>query len=154
LEERLYLIGPRGAPHKALAAKVKLTELKDFQLILPSNTHGLRRTLDAALSPSRLHRLLPIEIDSLAMLMDAVRAGIGHTIQPGAALARFPDAPDGFQYAEVADARLRRFNSLCSLSDDELSPAALAARVVLVDCTHRLVKEGKWMGARLTHQEA
>ena len=31
-------------------------------------------------------------------------------------------------------AQARRLNSLCSLSDDELSPAALAARVVLAEC--------------------
>ena len=33
-------------------------------------------------------------------------------------------------------------NGLCSLSDDELSPAALAARVVLADCARELVKSG------------
>ena len=38
-------------------------------------------------------------------------------------------------------------NLLCSLSDDELSPAALAARVVLKDCVRTLLGEGRWSGA-------
>ena len=38
-------------------------------------------------------------------------------------------------------------NSLCSLSDDELSPAALAARVVLAECAHALMLQGRWLGA-------
>ena len=44
----------------------------------------------------------------------------------------------------------RRPNVLCSLSDDELSPAALAARVVLADCARERVQSGQWVGARLT----
>ena len=39
--------------------------------------------------------------------------------------------------------------ALCSLSDDELSPAALAARVVLGDCVRELVQSGRWIGAAL-----
>jgi LysR family tcuABC transcriptional regulator len=38
---------------------------------------------------------------------------------------------------------------LCCLSDEELSPAALAARVVLLDCARTLVRQGHWFGASL-----
>ena len=153
LEEKLFLIGARAENAKALPAKVKLTDVRSLPLILPSGSHGLRRTLDQALAGNRLRKLSPIEIDSLSMLMDAVRAGRGYTIQPGAALARFAHAPEAFQLAEIADARVRRLNSLCSLSDDELSPAALAVRVVLADCARALVAAGRWAGARTTHHE-
>ena len=89
------------------------------------------------------------EIDSLAMLMDAVDAGLGSTVQPWAAIARFPDGPQRFTLSELADAKVRRLNSLCSLSDDELSPAALAARVVVRDVTRQLVHDGRWPGTTL-----
>ena len=36
--------------------------------------------------------------------------------------------------------------SLCSLADDEMSPAALAARGVVRDCVHELVATGQWAG--------
>ena len=57
-------------------------------------------------------------------------------------------AQEAFELAEIADARVRRLNSLCSLSDDELSPAALAVRVVLAECARELVAAGQWAGAR------
>jgi LysR family tcuABC transcriptional regulator len=152
LEERLYLIGAHGAK-PALPRAIRLSQLKDLPLVMPSGPHGLRSTIDAALAARRLKPIAALEIDSLALLMDAVRAGTGFTIQPGAALARFPDAQQAFQAAEIQDAKLRRLNSLCSLSDDELSPAALAVRVALVECAKDLVRSGRWTGARWAHHE-
>jgi LysR family tcuABC transcriptional regulator len=128
--------------------------VKDLPLILPSGSHGLRSTLDSAVSSGRLARLLPVEIDSLAMLIDAVRSGLGCTIQPRAALARAADAEAAFEVAEITGGRLRRLNSLCSISDEELSPAALAVRVTLAACARELVASGRWAGARLGHHEA
>ncbi len=154
VEEKLFLIRARAEGQARLPAKIRLAQLADLPLILPSGPHGLRSTLDAAFSGGRLRRLLPMEIDSLAMLMDAVRAGLGCTVQPGAALARFGDAAEVFEVAEIADARVRRVNSLCSLSDDELSPAALAVRVALAECARALVEAGRWAGARWSHHES
>lgn len=154
VEEKLFLIRARGQARTPLPAKVPLSALKDLPLILPSTAHGLRKTLDEAMAGERLRRLQPIEIDSLAMLMDAVRAGLGCTIQPRAALARMPDWQDTFEIAEIADRKLRRLNSLCSLSDDELSPAALAVRVVLADCARELIRSSRWEGAVLSHRKS
>ena len=67
-----------------------------------------------------------MEIDSLALLMDAVDMGLGSTIQPWAAVGRYADAGERFVMAEISDAPAFRPAALCSLSDDELSPAALA----------------------------
>ncbi|KDB08897.1 LysR substrate-binding protein [Burkholderia sp. lig30] len=87
------------------------------------------------------------EVDGLALLMDFVRTGIGATIQPGAALAR----PENviLTSVPVAEKYATRPNMLASISDDELSPAGLAARVVLADVARQLVQEGRWPGARL-----
>ncbi|AGW90259.1 hypothetical protein N234_09475 [Ralstonia pickettii DTP0602] len=82
--------------------------------------------------------------------MDAVRAGFGATIQPGAATARLNDPT--LVRSLVVDAQVGRHNMLASLSDDELSPAALAARVVLADTARSLVRDGAWFGATL-HKE-
>lgn len=49
----------------------------------------------------------------------------------------------------IADAQVGRRNLLASSSDDDLSPAALAARVVLAEVARRLVREGRWAGASL-----
>jgi LysR family transcriptional regulator, regulatory protein for tcuABC len=154
VEEKLFLIRARDGTQPALPRRIKLEDVRDFPLILPSGPHGLRSTLDAAFSGRRLKPLVPMEIDSLAIVMDAVRAGLGCTIQPRAALARFADAEQAFEVAEISEARLRRVNSLCSLSEDELSTAALGVRVALTECARALVQDGRWAGARLCHHEA
>jgi LysR family tcuABC transcriptional regulator len=154
LEEKLFLIGSRAGTAGAAPAKLRVAQLAGVPLILPTGPHGLRSTLDAAFARARVRPQVVAEIDSLAMLMDAVDAGLGCTLQPWAALGRFPDAGERFRLSEISDPQARRLNSLCSLSDDELSPAALAARVVLAECARQLVRDGRWAGARLSHHES
>jgi LysR family tcuABC transcriptional regulator len=79
--------------------------------------------------------------------MEAVAAGMGATVQPWSAVGMYRDAAERFQWSQIADDSVRRKAALCSLSDDELSPAALAARVVLMDCARQLVHSGVWVGA-------
>jgi LysR family transcriptional regulator, regulatory protein for tcuABC len=155
LEEKLFLIesAQRGAA-RARPAKLRLTQLRGVPLILPSGPHGLRSTIDAAFARAKFKPTVATEIDSLAMLMDAVDAGLGCTVQPWAAVGRYADAPERFRLSEITDAQARRLNSLCSLSDDELSPAALAVRVALSACATDLVRAGRWAGARLTHHDS
>jgi LysR family tcuABC transcriptional regulator len=83
------------------------------------------------------------------MLMDAVRDGVGGTLQPWSAVARQADVELAFHMARISDHQVKRSNVLCSLSEDELSPAALAARVVLGDCVRTLVGAGVWVGASM-----
>lgn len=147
LHERLFVIGPPGLPGLAGRGRMRLRDAAALPLILPSGPHGLRATLDAAFAAARVRPQVAAEIDSLAMLMDAVRAGLGATVQPGAATARL----DGHALVvrEVADAAASRENLLVSVSDGELSPAALAARVTLADVARERVLGGHWPGARL-----
>lgn len=154
LEERLFLIRSRRLAGDAPPPKrMRLAELKGVPLILPTKTHGLRSTLDAAFARARFEPVVAAEIDSLAMLMDAVDSGLGATVQPGPAVARYADADDRFVMTEISDRAARRLNSVCSLSDDELSPAAQATRVVLTNCARELVRLGRWQGAVLTAPE-
>jgi len=158
LEESLFLISSRTTRQTPVAKRhspeaMALARLKDHPLILPSGPHGLRNTLDAAFARARLEPNVVLEIDSLPMLMEAVDAGLGSTLQPWAAVSRFADATERFAMARISDADVKRRNVLCSLSDDELSPAGLATRVVLADCVRSLVVHGHWGGAALTHHE-
>jgi LysR family tcuABC transcriptional regulator len=151
LEERLFLIAPPELSgtfsSRVRDGHVALADLRDVPLIVPSRGHGLRATLDAAFARAGVEPRIDSEIDSLAMLMDAVRAGMGATLQPGAALARLAGHP--FEIVAIEDAAASRPNLLASLPDEELSPAALAARVVLKQTARDLVLNGRWAGARL-----
>jgi LysR family tcuABC transcriptional regulator len=154
LSERLFLIASPTLPGLAGLkgnGRVRLASLGGLPLILPTGTHGLRATLDAAFAAARFTPQIAAEIDSLALLMDAVRAGLGATLQPGAAVSRVdmrPDAPQ-LRVREVADAAAARPSLLVSVSDGELSPAALATRVVLAGVARTLVRQGHWPGATL-----
>jgi LysR family tcuABC transcriptional regulator len=150
LDERLFVVGRRDMPDlRGLArrAGVPVAKLVNLPLVLPSGSHGLRAIVNAAFARARCEPHIVLEIDGLAVLMDAVCDGIGATIQPGAATARL--AQDAVTRIEISDRKARRRNLLTSLSDDELAPAALAARVVLRDVARALVAEERWPGASL-----
>lgn len=87
------------------------------------------------------------EIDGLTLLMNAVRAGLGATLQPGAAISHLSDTP--LRVIGVHNPILSRPNFLVSLNDSELTPAALAARVLLSKTMRQLVHAGAWPGATL-----
>lgn len=147
LDERLFVIGAPQLPGMPRAAGVPIADLADLPLILPSRPHGLRSLLSHVFRAAGYTPNLVLEVDGLAMLMDAVRGGLGATIQPGSALAR----GENHALASVAltDVGAMRPSLLASVSDDELSPAALAARVVLADIARQRVEQGAWRGASL-----
>lgn len=144
LEEDLFLV--RRSAAGDLAPQVALADLAQEPLILPTGPHGLRSTLDTAFASAGIAPRVVLEVDSLAMVMAAVDAGLGSTLQPWAALGRYPDAATRFRCAQLTGVPVRRVNLLCSLPDEELSPAALAARLVLADCARTLVTSGRWPG--------
>ena len=147
LDERLYVIATDALPGFPKKKRIGLAQLGELPLILPTHLHGLRAVLDTAFERAGVQPNIVAEIDSLAVLMDAVLAGLGATIQPGGATVRSGTAP--FVMAEIAGAQVRRRNLLASLPEEQLSPAALAARLVLKDTVAALVREGQWLGATL-----
>ncbi|EBC6535620.1 tricarballylate utilization LysR family transcriptional regulator TcuR, partial [Salmonella enterica] len=144
LEEQLFLIGS----HALLAAlpdnPITPEQLAGIPLIMPSQGHGLRGRLDAVCQEHALNVEIVAEIDGLALLMRAVRDGLGATLQPGAAISHLDN--DALRVIGVHNPVLSRPNFLVSLSDDELTPAGLAARVVLTKVMRQLVDAGEWPG--------
>ncbi|EIL5814950.1 tricarballylate utilization LysR family transcriptional regulator TcuR [Salmonella enterica] len=147
LEEQLFLIGS----HALLAAlpdnPITPEQLAGIPLIMPSQGHGLRGRLNAVCQEHALNVEIVAEIDGLALLMRAVRDGLGATLQPGAAISHLDN--DALRVIGVHNPVLSRPNFLVSLSDDELTPAGLAARVVLTKVMRQLVDAGEWPGATL-----
>ncbi|EBE0332462.1 tricarballylate utilization LysR family transcriptional regulator TcuR [Salmonella enterica] len=147
LEEQLFLIGS----HALLAAlpdnPITPEQLAGIPLIMSSQGHGLRGRLDAVCQEHALNVEIVAEIDGLALLMRAVRDGLGATLQPGAAISHLDN--DALRVIGVHNPVLSRPNFLVSLSDDELTPAGLAARVVLTKVMRQLVDAGEWPGATL-----
>lgn len=152
LDEQLFVIGRADLPGLPAGAETTLAGLDGLPLILPSGSHTLRTLVLEAFRQGGGTPNVVVEIDGVGSLMDAVRAGIGASIQPGALLSRL--APGGrhgdaagLRAVRIADERMRRTSLLASLSDDELSPAGLAARVVMTELARQLADDGTWAGA-------
>ena len=90
---------------------------------MPSLGHGLRGRLEAICQEHALSVDVVAEIDGLALLMRAVRDGLGATLQPGAAISHLDS--ESLRVIGVDNPILSRPNFLVSLSDDELTPVAL-----------------------------
>ena len=149
LDESLFLISAMKTDGSEFLQQgpIGLADLAGLPLILPSRAHGLRTSLDRSFGAADMTPNIVMEIDSLAVIMDAVGAGLGYTIQPGAALARSSVAR--LDVHPITNNDARRTNLLASLPEHELSPAALALRAQLRKVVGGLVRDGKWMGATL-----
>ena len=150
LEEQLFVMGRADLATMPTTDTMTLAQLAGMPLVLPSDTHALRQLVIGACQRAGVTPQITMEVDGLAVLMDVVANGLGATVQPGCATVRWP-AGD-LRRIEILDTHVRRRNLLASLPEDELSPPALAGRVVLKDIIVSLVRAGKWPGARLLMQ--
>lgn len=142
LDEPLFLLARPDMPGLPAGDTTRIDAIAHLPLVLPSGRHGLRALVNNAFLQSGRTPVVAVEVDGLPVLMDVVQSGQVATIQPSSAMARI--APGQLHMARIDDAHLFRPNLLASLSEDELSPAALAARLVLADVSRALVHEGKW----------
>ena len=142
LDEPLFLFARPDMPGVPSGDTTQLEAIADLPLVLPSGRHGLRALVNNAFQQLGRTPRVVAEVDGLSLLMDVVQQGGAATIQPSSATARI--APGQLQMARIDDAHLFRSNLLASLSDEELSPAALAARLVMADVSRTLAREGKW----------
>ncbi|AUA56408.1 Cyn operon transcriptional activator [Achromobacter spanius] len=142
LDEPLFLCARRDMPGLPEGDTTRLADIAHLPLVLPSGRHGLRALVNNAFLQLGQTPRVVAEVDGLSLLMDVVQLGSAATIQPSSATARI--APGQLHMARIEDAHLFRPNLLVSLSDDELSPAALAARLVLADVSRTLARDGKW----------
>lgn len=147
LSEQLFVVAqPDGFPLPQ-RDELSLIDIIDLPLVLPTGSHGLRAIVDAAFFHYGHEPNIVAEVDGLSMLMDAVHEGLAATIQPGAAVVRATDRH--LLRIPLRHEMMVRRNIVASLSDDQLSPAGLAARLVLVDVMRTLVAQGQWPGATL-----
>lgn len=147
LDDRLFFISRPDMHGLSPGTSVSLCDIQNAALLLPRPSHGLRVLVDSGFARAQVRPEVAVEVDGLSVLMTLVQEGFGATIQPGAATVRIAGMPLDIRL--ISDRFLHRPNLLVSLSDDELSPAALAARVLLAQVAGEQVKLGNWPGATL-----
>lgn len=147
LDEQLFLVAQPGIINYPDDMPISLASIAHLPLAVTSRVHGLRTRVEAAFERANVTPNIAIEIDGLASLMEIVQNNPIATIQPGAALGRLRE--HRLRKHPIDDPLLVRRNAITSVSDDELSPPALATRVVLIELMRALVLDGCWPGATL-----
>jgi LysR family nitrogen assimilation transcriptional regulator len=143
LMEDLYVILPRGTA--GTKASVSLAEVAAQPLILPSPPSTIRQRVDTAFMDARLPYRLVAEVSTTDMLVRVVRAGLGWTILPWAAVGdevnrRLVDT------RPIRRRRLRRELSLCVSATVPLSRASEVVRASLLAILDEAVTSGAWTG--------
>lgn len=144
--EKVYLIERLGdKPVIEGIGPITIDKLANVRLILPSHNTGLRRAIDASFKRAGVKCVVAAEADSLSIVLEAIDAGHGATLQSWSAIAQVPNPEQRFRLTELDG--LVRVNSLCCLSEDELTAPAIGARLVIMECAQELIGSGRWLGA-------
>lgn len=147
LRESLFAICSPASPHGFAGASVRLEDLADKPLLLPSRAHGLRLLLDVAFSQIGCAPRIEAEIDSLGLLLEAVRLGYGVTIQQSAVASCSPRPV--LSFARVANTGVGVQNVLVNLAEEEASPAVAVTGKMVFEVARKLVTDRHWVGATL-----
>lgn len=120
-----------------------LNHIESLPLALPSTGHGLRRLIDKEISKLNII----YEIDGLSLLMKTVANLCVATIQPSSIFIN--QHYHHLNSLKIINPTIERTNYLVSLSEEVLSPSALAAKAVIRASTNDLIQQGTWLGTSL-----
>lgn len=147
LDETLLLVGD---PDHGL----QNNEPRDFasiaseRLVLPSPAHGLRHILDACAARAGVTLAPSLEADSLAGMIDLVRAGFGMTVLPLAPIHARLQAGELTAVSLVNPMPSRRV-MIAYPADRPVTPAARFAGDAFARIAADLVDQGIWAGTMI-----
>lgn len=145
--EALYAVLPQAAVDGRQT--LKLRELANSPLILPSAPSTIRQRVEAALLDKRLKYRLVSEVSSTDMLIRLVAANLGWTVLPWSALSDDVQRQTRITALPIAGYRLDREISLCVSDTLPLSRAAEVVVATTLAILKHLLDSGSWRGARL-----
>ncbi|MNX70401.1 HTH-type transcriptional regulator CynR [compost metagenome] len=140
--EALYAVLPQSAVQGRQTLKLK--ELADSPLILPSAPSTIRQRVEAALLDKRLKFRLVSEV-----LIRLVAANLGWTVLPWSALSDDVQRQTRITALPIAGYRLDREISLCVSDALPLSRAAEVVVATTLAILKELLDNGNWLGAKL-----
>ncbi|MCZ7565599.1 MAG: LysR family transcriptional regulator [Burkholderiales bacterium] len=120
LEEQLYLIGaaPRTAARRS---GVRLRELPQYPLIIPSRPNAFRMQVETVLANLGLKAHVALEIDGVPAILDLVHQGYGHAVLPLNAV-RADNLRRTFDARPIVEPRLRTVLALAISAQRPTTP--------------------------------
>ena len=126
--ETLFAVTPSDlALPGATTDTVPLRALRDLELLLPSRIHTIRKIVDASFERIRVKPRVIAEIESVASLAQAIRAGIGATILPWSSASGIASTA-GLALRHVTSPAIELKISLCTSDHLPMSDPALAVQ--------------------------
>ncbi|MFE2065830.1 nitrogen assimilation transcriptional regulator NAC [Streptomyces sp. NPDC059467] len=126
--EDLFLI-EAGAP---VEGEVRLADLKDVPLLLPSRIHTVRQVVDAAFHQASLEPNVVGEVESALTLVNAVDAGLGATVLPWSAARAILDVRS-LSVRRITDPVIQVKLSMVTSDNQPLSEPALAVHDLFLE---------------------
>ncbi|SNT27776.1 LysR family transcriptional regulator [Tropicimonas sediminicola] len=143
LKERLSLLVPPG--HRlAERGRIRLTEVADLEIALPSSAHSIRRQIETVCQIEGVQLSVAADIDSLSGVINLVRKGVP-TILPVYRVVEKIAAGE-IVAIDIERPRLEWTVHLAMRQDANRPRAALAVSELVSEICLRLVTEGHWPG--------
>ena len=129
LEEVLCLIGPASKHRrsKKVLPGMPISDLPQFRLIVPEQSHVTRRLLDTQAAISGVKLQIGWEVSSVAAILDLVRAGYGYAVMSEHAAAYWGHANE-LEARPLIEPRLH--STLCVCTAAHRKSSALAKRCI------------------------
>ncbi|RLZ06620.1 LysR family transcriptional regulator [Acinetobacter sp. 2JN-4] len=144
VREQMYLMGRREVLEKhhlndcIKSGVIQSQHIGDIPLVLPRQRHSLRKFLEHKIGVVNV----AYEIDGLHLLMDSLIHLDLVSIRPGSACLQ--EYKHKLQLLKIVDPEIERINYLVSLAEEQLSPAALAAKSAIKACVKTLIQNQSW----------
>ncbi|WP_246088627.1 LysR family transcriptional regulator [Phreatobacter stygius] len=154
LRERMVLVGPPdGGDAAPLPLEIRIRDLADLPLIMPSLPHNNRRVLEQAAAQHGIRLRIRSEVDSVALTKALVGAGRGYT------MLTYASVHDAVMRGELTARRLDRPPIVATLAiamrkDRRTAPLARELSATLTSVMAELVASGGWRGARVLSASA
>src|SRR5687767_11289800 len=135
-KEPLYAVIPNAHPMAKKRPKVRLTDLRDEQLVSPPSDTYLRRLIDGAAAGAGFNLRYAVTVERLLSVINHVRAGVGIAILPWGVLP--PPPWTGFQAVPLAEPPLTVSVGLIFLRGRYLTPAAASLMALIQEDTQKV----------------
>jgi LysR family transcriptional regulator, nitrogen assimilation regulatory protein len=89
--EALVLISKTDSPKKTKAKPIKLAEVAELPLILPSRPNAFRLLIESEMNAIGRKPRITLEVDGLNAILSLVKEGLGHAVLPSYTLSNFDD---------------------------------------------------------------
>lgn len=131
---------------------VRLADLKDTELVLPSKSHGLRMLIDRATKSKFVELNIVVEMDSLTQIKSLVSRGSAFTILAPAAAEDFEERGE-LVSSKITDPVISRPVYLVRNPEKPKTKASFEVEKSTIEVVTDLVNRGHWPGKLLNSKE-